>query len=346
MAAAPVRHDVTLEDLRDLATDDSRSLFRDATALIDSDQGILRVPLRVVEETLAGRSRLKTCRLLYLRGMFIDDGILAGRTPRTVDGRSLDERLADLAQGLNDIPFEDVTGLFSGPPAPEQEPHPSEPGASHPAAPPSPAPGNPEGTGDGPTASAGRPVIIWDVDGVLSPGEPSDAHAPFAYDGPGPDGTRITGTVYLAAAHGEWISELTEAGASHAWATSWGDLARTWIAPRLGYPEAAGWPVIDTGHVHSDAFGWTSKFAPVSAWLGDRPAFWIDDLFGGREQGWAEERTQRGIPTQVRHVRSPGGLSRSDVDAALAWLADVRAAGTPGRPSRRPEPSRSRRSRR
>ncbi len=57
----------------------------------------------------------------------------------------------------------------------------------------------------------------------------------------------------------------------------------------------------------------------------DRPAFWIDDLFGGKDEIWAEDRTERGVPTSVRRITSPVGLTRADIDAALVWLADVRA---------------------
>jgi hypothetical protein len=96
-----IRHEVTAADLRALATTDRRSLLRDADTLIDCDEGIIRVPFRVVEETLAGRGRLTLCRLLYAREWFIDDGVLIGKTPRTTDGSSLDERLAVIADGLN-----------------------------------------------------------------------------------------------------------------------------------------------------------------------------------------------------------------------------------------------------
>lgn len=96
-----IRHEVTAEDLRALAAIDRRSLFRDADTLIDSDEGIIRVPFRVVEETLAGRGRLTLCRLLYAREHFIEDGIVIGKTLRTIDGSSLDERLTVIAIGLN-----------------------------------------------------------------------------------------------------------------------------------------------------------------------------------------------------------------------------------------------------
>jgi hypothetical protein len=169
------------------------------------------------------------------------------------------------------------------------------------------------------------PVVLWDVDDVLNPRIPTDAHVGHAYDGPGPTGTHITGTVHLNPVHGEWMAELTSAGAGHAWATSWGRLATGWIAPRLHVP-AADWPVIDVGVHGGVIFGHTRKFPPISRFLGpERPAFWIDDLFEGKDGTWAQDRTGRGVPTVARRITSPAGLARADIDAALAWLAEVRA---------------------
>jgi hypothetical protein len=165
------------------------------------------------------------------------------------------------------------------------------------------------------------PLVLWDVDRVLSPAKPTPAHVPHAYDGPDPAGKHVTGTVWLNPEHGEWMGELTAAGAAHAWATSWGHLAVTWIAPRL-HPPARFWPVIEVGQVHSTQFGYTSKGQYVIPYIGAaRPVFWIDDMFGGKDQIWAEDRTARGVPTVVRRITDPAGLVRADIDAALAWLA-------------------------
>lgn len=100
------RHRVTADHLRRLATVDKRSLFADATALIDTEDGITQVPFRVVADVLDGNSRLRSCRLLYDRSQFIEDGVIAGAHPKTVDGGSLDARLAVLADGINDDPEE------------------------------------------------------------------------------------------------------------------------------------------------------------------------------------------------------------------------------------------------
>lgn len=95
-------HAVTAEHLRRLATIDKSSLFAGADTLIDCDEGIIAVPFRVVEETLNGRTRLTRCRLLYSRSQFTEDGITAGKEPRTIDGSDLDARLAEIAEGVNE----------------------------------------------------------------------------------------------------------------------------------------------------------------------------------------------------------------------------------------------------
>ena len=96
------RHRVTADHLRRLATVDKRSLFADATTLIDTEDGVLQVPFRVVEAALDGRSKLTSCRLLYDRSQFIEDGVRVGTRPRTVDGSDLDVRLGILADGINE----------------------------------------------------------------------------------------------------------------------------------------------------------------------------------------------------------------------------------------------------
>lgn len=95
-------HTVTAEHLRRLATVDKSSLFSGADTLIDSGEGIIAAPFKVVAETLNGSTKLTLCRLLYSRSQFIEDGIAVGGYPCTIDGRDLDRLLAVIAAGLNE----------------------------------------------------------------------------------------------------------------------------------------------------------------------------------------------------------------------------------------------------
>lgn len=96
------KHPVTVEHLRHLATTCRNSLFADCGTLVDTEDGIITVPFRVVTAALSGESKLASCRLLYDRSMFIEDGIITGPRPKTVDGSDLDARLAIIAAGIND----------------------------------------------------------------------------------------------------------------------------------------------------------------------------------------------------------------------------------------------------
>lgn len=44
---------------------------------------------------------------------------------------------------------------------------------------------------------------------------------------------------------------------------------------------ATNTPVVAVG------FGWSAKQGPIRRWIGERPLAWLDDQFGGKEEGWA-----------------------------------------------------------
>lgn len=92
---------VTVEHLRQLATVDPKSLFRDADTLVLSDEGLTLVPFRVVSETVAGRTKF-VHRMLCTRSELRESGVEVGARPRLMDGGDLDARLAELAAELND----------------------------------------------------------------------------------------------------------------------------------------------------------------------------------------------------------------------------------------------------
>lgn len=99
---------VTVEHLRRLATVDPKSLFRDADTLVLSEEGITIVPFRVVSETLAGQAAFVR-RLLLHRSELRESGVQVGRRPKRFDGGNLDDRLAEIAAGLNEVLAETET---------------------------------------------------------------------------------------------------------------------------------------------------------------------------------------------------------------------------------------------
>ncbi|ONI71153.1 hypothetical protein ALI144C_52510 [Actinosynnema sp. ALI-1.44] len=172
----------------------------------------------------------------------------------------------------------------------------------------------------------GGAVVAVDVDGVLAidPGLVAGGQAltklgyrPYEFDGLSPDGRPAVGTVWLNPAHGVWLRELLNWGAELAWATSWGVRAADWIAPRLELPEM---PVIEVPNA-GPAFGWSAKVGPILQWVANRPLAWLDDQYGGKEYGWAEDRRDDGIPTLIVSVGAGRGLTRQHVDDVITWLA-------------------------
>jgi hypothetical protein len=173
------------------------------------------------------------------------------------------------------------------------------------------------------TLSGGRPVIAVDVDGVLNPHKPGRAAAlgyqPHDYDGPGPGGLPVSGTVWLHTDHGRWLRKL----AGHAdlvWCTNWGQVAADVIAPRLGLPDM---PVIDVADFAGVRFGHQGKLGPLYAWTGDRPLAVLDDEFGGKDAHLADERSRTGRPTLHVDVDGTTGLRRAHIDQILTWLATL-----------------------
>jgi hypothetical protein len=182
-----------------------------------------------------------------------------------------------------------------------------------------------------------EPVLALDVDGTLA-ADPRAAgseqalrelgYQPRHYRGPGPDQAPVSGTVWLNPQHASWLRELLDRGMHPAWATSWGQRAADWIAPQLDLPPM---PVVEVADA-APAWGWSAKQAPISRWAGDRPLVWIDDTFGGKEFGWAEDRTDDGIPTLLIHTHPGLGIQRHHINQIHAWLDHLAIPRSPQQP--------------
>ncbi|KAB1935480.1 hypothetical protein F8271_21775 [Micromonospora sp. ALFpr18c] len=164
------------------------------------------------------------------------------------------------------------------------------------------------------------PIVALDVDGVLNPANPAHAAAlgyqPHRYDGPGPDGQHVTGTVWLHPDHGPWLRELAE-HAQPVWCTSWNHLAAQWIAPRLDLPTT--WPHVPV-HAGGVRFGHQSKLSVLYPWAMRRALAVLDDEFGGKDPTTADQRIRDGVPTLLHPVDPYDGLRRADIDTVLTWL--------------------------
>ncbi|MFT7021338.1 MAG: hypothetical protein ACJA07_000415 [Rhodococcus sp. (in: high G+C Gram-positive bacteria)] len=172
---------------------------------------------------------------------------------------------------------------------------------------------------------AASPVLVLDVDGVLNPFGPEPARNGFAqhrYSGPNPAGEKVEFDVYLHPQHGEWIETLAALGVDAVWGTTWGEMANEWIAPRIGL--TTDLPVLDVGVHVSTRFGWTSKSTAVLDYVGrDRPLAWLDDIFGGKEFGWAEDRSELGLLTVIEQIDGAVGLDAATQTRVERWTEQV-----------------------
>lgn len=124
----------------------------------------------------------------------------------------------------------------------------------------------------GPAVPGTGPVVLLDVDGVLSPfSAPKRRHWKRWARIPGYNTDQVS--LDMAAA-------LRRVPADVVWLTTWNDLAVTHVAPTAGL---GTYPVMDSKHGMkfggSSVSGWT-KLHAVRCWLrtyGPRPLIWIDD---------------------------------------------------------------------
>jgi hypothetical protein len=152
-------------------------------------------------------------------------------------------------------------------------------------------------------------VLLLDVDGVLNPYPDCphgfDEHELFPEDDE---------PVRLASAHGEWLRQLAERFLL-VWASSWGEEANRLLCPHFGLREL---PVVPLPPAPFDP---AAKVPAVDAFLGSRPAAWLDDIVTPEASLWASMRSQ---PTLLVEVEPSEGLTRPIVDRLVVWATAAR----------------------
>lgn len=128
--------------------------------------------------------------------------------------------------------------------------------------------------------------------------------------------------IWLTARLGALVADLLAAeDVEGVWASSWQADADTLIGPRLGIPPIGhiplGRPNITTSHPR----GYLWKRDPVSAWLANRPAAWIDDDFTRLDHAWAARRNTAGIPTLLIQPDPHVGLRPDHVSQVREWAS-------------------------
>ena len=146
-----------------------------------------------------------------------------------------------------------------------------------------------------------KPLLLLDIGGVIcTQGSPDSV-----------DFVEIAGaTRALAPAIEERLHDLL-AHFELAWASAWGDEANVELGPRLGLPALE-----HVRFLEEDEFGASYKLAGVRAFVGERPAAWVDDDLGADCREWARGRKQ---PTLLVETDAQVGLTGEDVEELLSF---------------------------
>jgi len=124
-----------------------------------------------------------------------------------------------------------------------------------------------------------RPFLLVDIDGVLS-----------VYDVEAcPEGYEDFNSLLTIPNH-RCCAARTRSGWPNSrafdlvWASAWGFLANERLCPVLGLDPL---PFVPMPPIPFDP---TEKVPAIEAYIGDRPAAWLDDLIGDEARQWAEQR--------------------------------------------------------
>jgi|ERR1035437_1436543 hypothetical protein len=157
--------------------------------------------------------------------------------------------------------------------------------------------------------SSQRPLLLLDVDGVLSP---------FDKNGEIPEGFKMAETdvpyyLCLNKIHKIWIEELAEVF-DIVWATTWENMSNSVVGKALGVRE---FPIMPLNHkkIHS-----VNKFWSIEDYVEKRPCVWIDNSIWQFERDWAKGRH---VKTLLIKTDPYVGLIREHVDKALVFAKSL-----------------------
>jgi hypothetical protein len=178
---------------------------------------------------------------------------------------------------------------------------------------------------ESPLPARQRPLLMVDIDGVLSLFGVPDRHAAGR---PAVDGSlhSIEGTPHFlsstAAAHLLSLSSLFDV----VWASGWEERANEYLPHLLGLP--AELPFLRFSRAVGRAnTHW--KLESIDAYARGRPLAWIDDALNPACHAWARERPAATLLVQTAPER---GLTEHEAQLLAAWARDLRAGRVPMSP--------------
>jgi hypothetical protein len=164
------------------------------------------------------------------------------------------------------------------------------------------------------TPQAGaKPVMLWDIDGVLVLFAPTEQKGYVPY----PDKKHS----YLAynPKHGEWIRGFAR-HTEQFYISDWAVLgkAHEYIGQHLELPELPG--------INTDAFktvGKSRRRAAISHIFPHRPVAWIDDELKSTDYEWAAKRNEVEAPTLLVQPERTTGLLLEHTQEITTWLGSL-----------------------
>jgi hypothetical protein len=158
----------------------------------------------------------------------------------------------------------------------------------------------------------GKPLLLVDVDGVISlwgfPMDRRPAGAFLAVDGL---------PHFLSKEAGRHLHELSRAF-DLVWCTGWEEKADEYLPDALGLPRGLPFLSFDRHVQAGTTMPGHWKLGAIDAFAGERPAAWIDDAFNDACRTWADERR---APTLLVETTPDEGLVERHARELLAWAS-------------------------
>jgi hypothetical protein len=169
----------------------------------------------------------------------------------------------------------------------------------------------------GPDHAPARPLLLVDVDGVLSLFGAGRAEPGSLVP------TLVDGVPHLLSRGAAAALQDLVPAFECVWCTGWKDRADAYLPHLLGLPR--GWPHIRFAGVPNHGGHW--KLGGIDAFAGpDRPLAWIDDHHDAACHAWAAARPG---PTLLVSTEPDLGLTHEHLAGVRAWLV-AKYGGGPG----------------
>jgi len=178
-----------------------------------------------------------------------------------------------------------------------------------------------------------RPLLLVDIDGVLSLFGPRDHGAESAVEpacaGAGGDEAPLSGSFHAIDGIPHFLSSTAAANLLSlepffelVWASGWEEKANEYLPHLLGLPSALPYISFSAHENASRSPHAHWKLQSIAAYVGERPMAWIDDAHSPACHEWASARA---APTLLVSTAPEQGLTAKEAGLLLQWAEAVQA---------------------